>query len=277
MVITDKSIWVFIELFLQAFYRLGDLLNARIRGMAPELMVHLLMRRTENSHSVFDANVPWKVFPASCTQGAARLRSAVAGEWGQVHVTGCVTVWTGKSRLLPDGDTIMGCSDIPVGVHARTPPTPSWGHREAPNISHHACGMSQLGRVAWDPHTSLWDPHLTPPRAALPHSSRSKASVHKSPKHFASLHSVGNYHILSANCVPPNNLTRQVRLLLLMLFQLLSCVQFFCDPMDCNSPGFSVYEILQARILEWVAVSFYKGSSRPSDRTLVSCVSCTGR
>ena len=157
---------------------------------------------------------------------SSQLRSgsclAVAGEWSQVHATGCVTVWTGKSRLLPDGDTIMGCSDIPVGVHARTPPTPSWGHREALKISHHAHGMSQLGRVAWDPHTSLWDPHLTPPRAALPHSSRSKASVHKSPKHFASLHSVGNYHILSANCVPPNNLTRQVRLLLLMLFQSLS-------------------------------------------------------
>ena len=50
MVTTDKlkSIWVFTELFLQAFYRLGDLLNARMRGMAPELMVHLLMRRTEN-------------------------------------------------------------------------------------------------------------------------------------------------------------------------------------------------------------------------------------
>ena len=73
MVITDKSIWVFTELFLQAFYRLGDLLNARIRGMAPELMTRLLMRRTENSHSVLDANVPWKVFPASCAQGAAWL------------------------------------------------------------------------------------------------------------------------------------------------------------------------------------------------------------
>jgi len=121
-----------------------------------------------------------------------------------------------------------------------------------------------VGCPSWDV-CGLQDPHLTPPRAALLHSSRSKASVHKSPKHFASLHMVGNYHILSANCVPLINLTRQVWLLLLILFQLLSCVQFFRNPMDCNSLGSSVYEILQARILEWVAVSFSKGSSRHRD------------
>ena len=34
-----------------------------------------------------------------------------------------------------------------------------------------------------------------------------------------------------------------------------------CDPMDCNLPGSSVHEILQARILEWVAISFSGGSS----------------
>ena len=34
-----------------------------------------------------------------------------------------------------------------------------------------------------------------------------------------------------------------------------------CDPMDCNPPGPSVHGILQARILEWVAVSFSRGSS----------------
>ena len=31
-----------------------------------------------------------------------------------------------------------------------------------------------------------------------------------------------------------------------------------CDPMDCSLPGFSVHRILQARILEWVAISFSK-------------------
>ena len=36
-----------------------------------------------------------------------------------------------------------------------------------------------------------------------------------------------------------------------------------CDSVDCSPPGFSVHGILQARILEWVAISFSRGSSRP--------------
>ena len=43
-----------------------------------------------------------------------------------------------------------------------------------------------------------------------------------------------------------------------------------CDPMDCSLPDSSVHEILQARILEWVAVPFPRGSSQPSDQTQVS-------
>ena len=43
-----------------------------------------------------------------------------------------------------------------------------------------------------------------------------------------------------------------------------------CDPMDCNLPGSSVHGILQARILEWVAIPFSRGSSQPRDRTQVS-------
>ena len=42
--------------------------------------------------------------------------------------------------------------------------------------------------------------------------------------------------------------------------------------MDCNLPGSSVYGFLQARILEWVAISFFKGSSQPRDQTCVSCI-----
>jgi len=34
-----------------------------------------------------------------------------------------------------------------------------------------------------------------------------------------------------------------------------------CNPMDCSSPGFSGHGILQARIREWVAISFFRGSS----------------
>ena len=36
-----------------------------------------------------------------------------------------------------------------------------------------------------------------------------------------------------------------------------------CDPVDCSLPGFTVHENLQAKILEWVAISFSRGSSRP--------------
>ena len=42
------------------------------------------------------------------------------------------------------------------------------------------------------------------------------------------------------------------------------------DPMDCSPPGSPVYGIFQARILEWGAISFSGGSSRPRDRTWVS-------
>ena len=43
-----------------------------------------------------------------------------------------------------------------------------------------------------------------------------------------------------------------------------------CDPMDYSLPGSSVRGILQARVLEWAAISFSRGSSRPSDGTRVS-------
>ena len=45
-----------------------------------------------------------------------------------------------------------------------------------------------------------------------------------------------------------------------------------CDHMDCSLSGSSVHGILQARILEWVAISFSRGSSRPRDWTQVSCI-----
>ena len=48
-----------------------------------------------------------------------------------------------------------------------------------------------------------------------------------------------------------------------------SCLTL-CNPMDCSPPGSSVHGILQARILEWVAISFSRGSSQPRDRTQVS-------
>ena len=49
------------------------------------------------------------------------------------------------------------------------------------------------------------------------------------------------------------------------------------NPMDCSPLGFSVHGILQARILEWVAMPSSRGSTRNWDRTQLSCVSRTGK
>ena len=50
-----------------------------------------------------------------------------------------------------------------------------------------------------------------------------------------------------------------------------SCLTL-CNSMDCSSPGSSAHGILQARILEWVAVPFSRGSSRLRDQIRVSCI-----
>ena len=45
-----------------------------------------------------------------------------------------------------------------------------------------------------------------------------------------------------------------------------------CNPMDCRPPDSSVHGIFQARILEWLAIPFSRGSSQSRDRTQVSCI-----
>ena len=55
-----------------------------------------------------------------------------------------------------------------------------------------------------------------------------------------------------------------------------SCLTL-CGPMDGSSPSSSVHGILQARALEWVAISFSRGFSQSRDWTCVSCLSCIGR
>ena len=46
----------------------------------------------------------------------------------------------------------------------------------------------------------------------------------------------------------------------------------FCDPVDCSLSGSSVHGIFQARVLEWIAISFSRGSARPRNRTRVSWI-----
>ena len=50
-----------------------------------------------------------------------------------------------------------------------------------------------------------------------------------------------------------------------------SCLTLW-DTMDCSLPGSSIHGIFQARILEWVAISFSRRSFRPRDWTQVSCI-----
>ena len=59
--------------------------------------------------------------------------------------------------------------------------------------------------------------------------------------------------------------------------QLQSHVWLFCDPMDCSLLGSSIHGIFQARVLEWVAISFSRGSSWPRDRTRIPFPALAGR
>ena len=45
-----------------------------------------------------------------------------------------------------------------------------------------------------------------------------------------------------------------------------------CNPVHSSLPGFAIHGIFQARILEWAAISFSRGSSQPRDQTRVSCI-----
>ena len=56
--------------------------------------------------------------------------------------------------------------------------------------------------------------------------------------------------------------------------QLLSRVRLCATPTDWNPPGSSVHEIFQARIMEWVVISYSRRPFHPKDRTHISCVSC---
>ena len=68
-----------------------------------------------------------------------------------------------------------------------------------------------------------------------------------------------------------------VLLTLFIIIKLLQSCPTLCDPTDCSPPGSSVHEILQARILEWVAISSSRGSSQHRDQICVSNVTCIGR
>ena len=55
--------------------------------------------------------------------------------------------------------------------------------------------------------------------------------------------------------------------------QSLQSCPVLCNPLDCSPPGSTVHGISQAGVLEWAAISSYRGSSQPRDQTGVSCIS----
>ena len=69
-----------------------------------------------------------------------------------------------------------------------------------------------------------------------------------------------------ADCLPPRRACSVTQLCLTL-----------CDPMYYSPPGSSVHGISQAKILEWVAISYSRRSSQSRDQTPVSCVSCIYR
>ena len=79
-------------------------------------------------------------------------------------------------------------------------------------------------------------------------------------------HFLGNYKAKLSNFVYKPNSTLCVCVLVAQ-----SCLTL-CDPMDCSPPSSSVRGILQARILEWIAIPFSRETSQPRDQTLVSCI-----
>ena len=100
---------------------------------------------------------------------------------------------------------------------------------------------------------------------------------------FVNTYAPGFYPKLSKNKGAKCSLSHYDGLATIVLFvftftvavavELLSHVRLLCNAMVCSLPGYPVHGMSQARILEWVAISFPRGSSWPRDK--VSCVSCT--
>ena len=85
----------------------------------------------------------------------------------------------------------------------------------------------------------------------------------------------GRPNIQSQTCLDPNT-TRVLSLCsvtyCLCRSEVAQSCSTLCDPMDCNLLGSSVHGIFQARVLEWVAISFSRGSFQSRDRIWVSCI-----
>ena len=84
------------------------------------------------------------------------------------------------------------------------------------------------------------------------------------------------YHPVSEHVVHQISLVKFFAHISIYADLLQSCPTL-CNPMDGSPPGFSVHEILQTRILSWVAMPSSRGSSWLRDQTQISYISCIGR
>ena len=93
---------------------------------------------------------------------------------------------------------------------------------------------------------------------------------------FAPLATLTNLFCVTATCVSRHHMQALNKYLFneypWECAKFLQSSRTLCDPMDCSSPGSSVHGILQARILEWVAIPSSSGSSQPGDGTRLSWV-----
>ena len=80
-----------------------------------------------------------------------------------------------------------------------------------------------------------------------------------------------NQGLLHCRQIPYQLTTREAQIMTVQFSLVAQSCPTLCNPVDCSLPGSSVHGIIQARILEWVAISFSRGSSRPGGRTQVSC------
>ena len=82
--------------------------------------------------------------------------------------------------------------------------------------------------------------------------------------HFENI--LGTLYSFTPTCVGYSLRTGALSYMLLLLLSP-SVISQLCDPMDCSLPGFSVHGILQARVLEWVAMPSSRVSSQSIDQT----------
>ena len=136
-----------------------------------------------------------------------------------------------------------------------------------------------------------WLPEMIPSKddhfhwLILESGSRASRSLHRSWEFWNWQHSSAPVYVqvlsVKASLPPPGNPSEIRVLYQALLFSSFPICSYcsvaqscpaLCDPMDCSPPGSSVHGILRARILESVAAPSSRGSSRPRDRTWVSCI-----